>query len=96
MFLACMFLVCVCVYVWVCVKVCVCVCVCVLDVYYKAQAQRISNREFKLWTFLQGTKSRVATFLMPAIQIIVIIAFLNVIYDKWNRASLECDSINLT
>ena len=40
-----------------------CVCVCVLAVYYKAQAQRISNREFKLWTFLQGTESRVATFL---------------------------------
>ena len=38
-------------------------CVCVLAVYYKAQAQRISNREFKLWTFLQGTISRVATFL---------------------------------
>ena len=29
----------------------------------KAQAQRISNREFKLWTFLQGTESRVVTFL---------------------------------
>ena len=40
-----------------------CVCVCVLDVYNKAQTQRISNREFKLWTFLQGTESRVATFL---------------------------------
>ena len=26
-------------------------------------AQIISNREFKLWTFLQGTESRVATFL---------------------------------
>ena len=25
---------------------------CVLAVYNKAQAQRISNREFKLWTFL--------------------------------------------
>ena len=36
---------------------------CVLAVYNKAQAQRISNREFKLWTFLQGTESRVATFL---------------------------------
>ena len=35
----------------------------VLAVYNKAQAQRISNREFKLWTFLQGTESRVATFL---------------------------------
>ena len=33
---------------------------CVLAVYYKAQAQRIWNREFKLWTFLQGTESRVA------------------------------------
>ena len=32
---------------------------CVLAVYNKAQAQRISNREFKLWTFLQGTESRV-------------------------------------
>ena len=41
----------------------VCVCVCVLAVYNKAQAQRISNREFKLWMFLQGTESRVATFL---------------------------------
>ena len=36
---------------------------CVLAVYNKAQAQRISIREFKLWTFLQGTESRVATFL---------------------------------
>ena len=36
---------------------------CALAVYNKAQAQRISNREFKLWTFLQGTESRVATFL---------------------------------
>ena len=46
-------------------NVCVYVCmyVCVLAVYNKAQAQRISNREFKLWTFLQGTESRVATFL---------------------------------
>ena len=61
--------VCVCVYICVCVcvcvyiYVCVCVCVCVLAVYNNAQAQRISNREFKLWTFLQGTESRVATFL---------------------------------
>ena len=31
--------------------------------YNKAQAQRISNLEFKLWTFLQGTESRVAIFL---------------------------------
>ena len=46
----------------VCVCVCVCVCACVLAVYYKAQAQIISNREFKLWTFLQGTESRMATF----------------------------------
>ena len=46
-----------------CVYVCVCVCVCVLAVYYKAQAQRISNREFKLRTFLHGTESRVATFI---------------------------------
>ena len=46
-----------------CVCVCVCLCVCVLAVYYKAQAQIISNREFKLRTFLQGTESRVATFL---------------------------------
>ena len=51
------------------VSVCVCVCVrvrvcvCVLAVYNKAQAQRISNREFKLWTFLQGIEYRVATFL---------------------------------
>ena len=41
----------------------VCVCVCVLAMNNKAQAQRVSNREFKLWTFLQGTQSRVATFL---------------------------------
>ena len=34
---------------------------CVLAVYYKAQ--RISNREFKLWTFLRGTESRVTSFL---------------------------------
>ena len=46
-----------------CFLMCVCVCLCVLAVYNKAQAQRISNREFKLWTFLQGTESRVATFL---------------------------------
>ena len=44
-------------------SVCVCVCVCVLAVYNKAQAQIISKREFKLWTFLRGTESRVATFL---------------------------------
>ena len=31
---------------------------CVLAVYNKAQAQRISNREFNLWTFLQGTESK--------------------------------------
>ena len=30
--------------------------------YNKVQAQKISNREFKLWTFLQGAKSRVAIF----------------------------------
>ena len=55
----------------VCVCVCVvgylykraCLIVCVLAVYNKAQAQIISNREFELWTFLQGTESRVATFL---------------------------------
>ena len=40
-----------------------CVFMCVLAVYNKAQAQIISNREFKLWTFLQGTESRVATHL---------------------------------
>ena len=39
-----------------------CLCLCVLAVYNKAQAQIISNREFKLWSFLQGTESRVATF----------------------------------
>ena len=43
------------------VSTCVCVCACVLAVYNKAQ--RISNREFKLWMFLQVTESRVATFL---------------------------------
>ena len=42
------------------VCVCVCVCVCVLVVYYKAQ--RISNREFKLWTILQRTECRLSTF----------------------------------
>ena len=42
-------------------SVCVCMCVCVLAMYNKAQ--RISNREFKLWRFLQGTESRGATFL---------------------------------
>ena len=36
---------------------------CVLAVFNKTQAQIISNREFKLWRFLQGTESRVATFL---------------------------------
>ena len=34
-------------------SVCMSLCVCVLAVYNKARA--ISNREFKLWTFLQGT-----------------------------------------
>jgi hypothetical protein len=34
-----------------------------LAVYNKAQAQRIVNREFQIWTFLQGTELRVATFL---------------------------------
>jgi len=53
-----------CALLWVCVRARVCVCVCVfLAVYNKAQAQRISNHEFKLSTFLQGTESRVATFL---------------------------------
>ena len=33
---------------------------CVLAVYNKAQAQRISNREFKLWTFLHQSLSRQA------------------------------------
>ena len=48
-----------------CVYVCECVIVCVgvLAVYNKVQEQRISNHEFKLWTFLQGTESRGATFL---------------------------------
>jgi hypothetical protein len=61
---------CVCVYVYVwCICMCVCgvlcgVCVCVLAVYNKAQAQRISNRKFKLWIFLQETETRVATFLV--------------------------------
>ena len=45
------------------VHACVRVCVGGLAVYNKAQAQIILNREFKLWTFLQGTESRVATFL---------------------------------
>ena len=36
---------------------------CALAVYNKAQAQLISKRELKHWTFLQGTESRVATFL---------------------------------
>ena len=40
----------------------VCASACVLAVYNKAQAQIISNREFKLWTILQATESRVATF----------------------------------
>ena len=39
----------------------VCVWVYVLTVYNKAQ--RISNREFKIWTFLMGTEPRVGTFL---------------------------------
>ena len=34
-----------------------------LAVYNKAQAQRIVIREFQIWTFLQGTEFRVATFL---------------------------------
>ena len=38
-------------------------CVFFFTVYNMAQAQRISNREFKLWKFLQRTESRVATFL---------------------------------
>ena len=52
----------VCMCVSVCISECVCLCF-FLVVYNKAQVQRISNREFKLWTFLQGTESRVATFL---------------------------------
>ena len=63
--------ICVCVYVCVCMCVCMCVCVCVcvyvcvcLAVYNKAQTQRISNRKFKLWIFLQETETRVATFLV--------------------------------
>ena len=48
---------------WVrmCVGVCICAGVCVLAVYNTAPI--ISNREFKLWTFLQGSESRGATFL---------------------------------
>jgi len=42
-------------------SLCVCVCVFFLALYNKAQG--ISKYEFKLWTFLQGTESRVATFL---------------------------------
>ena len=47
------------------VYACVCafVCVCVSVVWNKALAQRISNGEFKLLAILQGTESRVATFL---------------------------------
>ena len=57
------------IYIYIYIYVCVCVCVCVrararvLAVYNKAQAQIISNREFKIWTFLPGTESRVATVL---------------------------------
>ena len=60
--------VCVCVYFSVCVCVCLFVCLyvcvgeCVLDVYNKAQVQRISKCEFKLLTFLRGTETRVPTF----------------------------------
>ena len=46
--------VCLCVSVCISERVCVCLCF-FLVVYNKAQAQRISNREFKLWTFLQGS-----------------------------------------
>jgi len=57
----------VCVYICVClcvyIYICVCTFLCVLAVCIMAHVQRISNREFKLWTFLQGTESRVATFL---------------------------------
>jgi len=45
----------VCMYQCLYVSVSVCVCGFFLVVYNKAQAQRISNREFKLWTFLQGS-----------------------------------------
>ena len=45
-------------------RVYVCVRACVLAVYNKAQGQIIIlNREFNLWTFLQGAESTVATFL---------------------------------
>ena len=44
-------------------RVCVCVCVCVRVLAMYKQAQRISNRDFKLWTVLRGNESRVATFL---------------------------------
>ena len=37
-----------------CVCVCVCGCVCVLAMYNKAQAQRISNREFKVMDVSSG------------------------------------------
>ena len=62
------------IYIYVCVCVCVCVralarlcvvCMYVLAVHNKAQGQIISNCEFKLWTFLQGTESRVANHLQP-------------------------------
>ena len=44
------------VYVCVCVHMCPYMCVCVfLAVYNKAQAQRISNREFNLWASLAET-----------------------------------------
>jgi len=38
-----------------------------LVMYKQGQAQIISNCEFKLWTFLRGTESRVATFLAKTI-----------------------------
>jgi len=52
--------VCVCVRARARVYVVACVHECILAVYNKAEAQRLSNREFKLWTIIQVTESREA------------------------------------
>ena len=73
-----------------------CVCVCVLAVHNKTQAKIISNREFKLWTFLQGTESRVATFLAETC--VMSHQFLSCQAKKANQiiANLECLNTNWT
>jgi len=54
----------VCVGVHACVRSCVCVYVCVLVVSNKAQSERISKREFKLWTIFLGLNTGCRPFML--------------------------------